>query len=106
MGISVQVSFRDHLLPNRDRVPRKKSVTPIIAGQAKLAAAGDGFKLTGVGLESEIVPAQRDRLRLRLARRAHFAIAAPIGAIDPVVETPGQAIDAQLLVAFGETGEK
>src|SRR2546427_12195799 len=63
MGIAAQVTFRDHLVPNRDGVPRKKSVTPIITGHAKLAATGDGFNLPGVGPESKIVPAQRDRLR-------------------------------------------
>ena len=34
-----------------------------------------------------------------------FAVAAAIRAVHPTVETPEQAVHAELLVAFGETGQ-
>src|SRR4051812_30713267 len=50
--------------------------------------------------------AQRDRRPPRLTERANFTVASAIGAINPIVESPKEAVDAKLLVSLTEPREE
>src|SRR5262249_14343536 len=66
-------------------------------------AAGQ-LHLAGVRLDAEVAAA--DVERLASLRRLHHAAAVAVGAVDPVVEPPDEAVDAVLLIAREEAGEQ
>src|SRR5262245_3005549 len=53
MRIANEITLGQYLVPNRDGVPGKKSVAPIIAREPELAAAGDGLEFACVGPETK-----------------------------------------------------
>src|SRR5207302_2715190 len=79
-------------------------VAPVVAAAAELRLAGDRLELAGVGLETEVAAADVDDLA-GLDRLDHAARVA-VGAVEPVVEAPDQAVDAVLLIALPEAGEE
>ena len=89
-------------------VENGEAIAPIVVGRAELRVAGNGFDLLRPGTESEIAPAdgncsRRGAFFTHAVRPAHFTVAAPVRAINPVVDPPIKPVHAQLLVAFGET---
>ncbi len=97
-------------MPDWMRVLGAEPMAPVIRVAAELGRATLGLDFPGVGAEAEVAAADGD-FRFR-ARRFHdgvapvFAVMTAGGDVNPVVESPTQAVGAELLVAFGEPGEE
>ena len=92
-----------------DRVPRGEAVAPVVVGQAELAEARDGLDLdilrVGPEPESQVAAADGDGLLRRRVRGADRAVAAAVGRVDPVVQSPEKAVDPELGVPRAEPGQ-
>src|ERR1700722_17321669 len=98
---------------HRVGVVAAEPVAPVIAAAAELRLAGDGLEFAGVGLEAEITAADIDDAlqdfawdKLRRLAGLDLPAGIAVGAVDPVVDAPGKAVDAMLLIAFLEAGEE
>src|SRR5438445_4154302 len=96
--IAAQIAFFNDHVPHRNRVPIREPIVPIVAALAELAEASDGFDRACVGAEPEIAAGDGDGLFRRVARLANGPAATAVGAVDPIIEAPGQSVDAELLV--------
>src|SRR5262245_5650699 len=96
--VPVKIAIFDHHVTEGNRVPRQESPPPVVACQTELTEPGNSFDFAGIGPKAKVTPIYGYGLVRRVSRSAHIAIAASIGAIDPVVQTPQQPIDAKLMV--------
>ena len=118
VGIAVQCLLLEHDVADRDRVPRREAVPPIVVRQAELAEAGDRLDRRKPDGDRPSAPNARSHEGEtesrgggsrppagRLVRHAHLAIAPAVGDVDPVVQAPGQAVDPELGVPLAESGQ-
>src|SRR5262249_1696639 len=90
--------------PDRDRVPRKKAVTPIVMSLAKLRLAHDRLKKATTRMKTKITATDGNGVGRRCVGPANHAIATSVCAVDPIIQAPVQRIGPQLLRAGMETG--
>src|SRR5207248_11629480 len=102
--VAAQVVVVEDEVEHRVTVVVAEPVSPVVAAAAELRLARDRLELAGVGLEAEVAAADVHDLA-GLDRLDHAARVA-VGAVEPVVEAPDQAVDAVLLIAFLEAGEE
>src|SRR5437762_2962311 len=92
----------EHELVQRIAVVVAEPVAPIIAAASKLGAPG-------LGIDQALV---RPNAKIPTVDVHHGpsldgldpAAAVAVGAVDPVIESPREAVDAMLLIAFHEAG--
>src|SRR5262249_39164458 len=103
--VAAQITLFEHDVAERSGVPRRETAAPVVAGQAELAETGDSLDLSARRIEAKVAARDGYGLVLRIARPPHIAVAAAVSAVDPVVHSPGEAIDPKLLVAFVKSGQ-
>src|SRR5262245_32974898 len=91
-------------MEQRVGVVEAEPVAPVIALAPELRDAADQLHLAGVGADAEVLALEVELLAGLLRR--DDARAPAVGAINPSVEPPAQAVDAELGVAFLEAGEE
>src|SRR5262249_25621439 len=96
--IAANVLVGQDVVIQRIAVVVAKPIAPIVAAAAILRYPGLCIDQALVGSNAQIAAAEIDRLT-RLDR-LYPAAALSIGAVDPIVQAPYQAVDAMLLVAF------
>src|SRR5262249_9173906 len=100
--IAAQVVVGQDVVPHRIAVVAAEPVAPVVAAAAVLRLTALQVDLAGVGLDAKIATANvHDLAGLE---RLDLAAAVAVGAVDPVVQAPDEAVDAVLLVALGEAG--
>ena len=87
-------------MPDRDRVPRREPVAPVVVRQAELAEAGDGLDARIALGGAPACAARRNRRSRRRIETAwlggsfgdaDLAVAAAVGGVDQVIQTPTKA---------------
>src|SRR5689334_17297615 len=95
----------DRIMPDRRAVIAAKPIAPIIARTALLRESRFRLKCAEVRLDAKIAPTDINFywLRNRIADGCCFAFddaaEQAVGAVDPIVETEAEAVDARLIVA-------
>src|SRR6266496_215699 len=85
------------------RVLGDKAVAPLVDGLAELGGSGGGLEVTPIGTEAKVGAAHRDRWVIGLVRRGDVAVAAFVGAVDPVIEIEPGVGNAGLRIDFGKS---
>ena len=124
VGVAVQCVLFEYDMADRDRVPRREAVSPIVERQAKLAEAGNGLNLecrdgveahpnhrqkrephiavsdgdNAAGPRDELLGGQTDW-------KANLAVAAAVSGVDPIVQAPRESVDPELGVSLAEAGQ-
>ena len=104
MRITADVMIFEHVMIHGVAVIAAEPVTPVVAAAAELGLAGLSVDQALVGANAKIPAANVQRLPSLHGLRPAAAVA--VGAVDPVIQPPDEAIDAVLLVALGEAGEE
>src|SRR2546421_56077 len=98
--VAPQITILEHEMEKRITVIAAEPIPPIVAVASKLRLARFRFDQPLVGLDPQIVTTQ---VHLRAgAERPRPPTAPAVRAMQPVVQAPAQAIDAQLQVAFAK----
>src|SRR5688572_3448441 len=97
-------------MPEGIAVLGAEPAAPIVAVAAELGGAGLGIKFASVGTKTKIAAAEGDfgagEMGFDFDGGAVAAVMAADRAVDPVVEAPAEAVDAELLVTFEEAAEE
>ncbi len=102
-----RIGLRNDGLADRNRVPGQEPVSPVVLALSELALPGDRLEFGRLvrtcrrKMKPKVVPADRNA---RAAGTPDLAIAATVGSVDPVVESPVKRIGPQLLRTRKEPG--
>ena len=108
MRVAPQVAVGKDIVPERPDVLGSEPVSPVVAVASELRWAAFGFEFAGVRVEAEVAAADGE-LALGGAEPIAGTVADVVsagGAIDPSVESPAEAVGAELLVAFEESADE
>ena len=101
--VFLEVAHRQPVVPAGGGVIIAEPVAEVVPPLAALRGAGFQAKLAGQRMKPEVVAAERDS-RARL-HADHVAAAVSVGAVQPAVEAPAEAVHKVLRVACLESGE-
>src|SRR5437773_5594360 len=95
VGIATDVVIRQWIMPKQGAVVAAEPVSPVVARPSLLREARRRFELASVGTHPEIASADVDFLA---ADSVDGASDQPVGAVNPVVESEAQTVDARLII--------
>src|SRR5437588_3365248 len=104
MWVAADVLVGEDKLIHGVAVVAAEPVAPIVAAAAELRLAGLGVNEPLIGPNAKIAPANVKRLSGLDRARPSAAVA--VGTVDPVVQTPNEAIDTMLGITRMEAGEE
>src|SRR6188768_4155079 len=108
--ITAEVSIRKGIMPEWIGILSAKPMTPIVAISSKLGGSGFRFEFPGIGTETKIAAAKGNLPAGEVRFNPGFRTITPVmtthGAVDPVVQTPAESVDAKLLVALEEAAKE
>ena len=110
VGITVQIALFEDVVPERKAVLDAEGISPIVAGASELRRPRERLHQAEVGLYSEVEAFEVDDVvELRRGNFCAFGVTREVTSVcsvDPVVESPAQAVDAKLLVPLLKSGEE
>ena len=104
MGIACKVMVLNDIMPHWIRVVPAKPMLPIIAVTTELSLSGSGSHGARVRMHPQIAASNPHGFTGH--GRRHVTSAVPICQVQSMIQAIPQAIDAMLLVAFGEPTEQ
>ena len=104
MGIAADVVIRQWIMPEQSAVVAAEPVAPVVARASLLREARRRFEFARVGTQPEIAAADVDILAV--SDSMDGASDQPVCAVNPVVESEAQTVDARLIILRCETSEQ